>query len=102
TRRVTALGLVPAFPKNVGERQRLSDALHVKAAEGHWLIGGYMDPDMTVPEGQSPTGTLLEKWAERSGEGSLTVWNELRYMPGHRYYLFKRDEVRNLIDFGAE
>jgi len=104
-RAASFLGLLPAFPQTDADRGRLLEALHVQPNAAWWLLEGYVKP---VEEPNVP-GVLLATWAKdnpwvASGlanrDAKRLAWYDMRYEPGHRYLLFERDGMMNVVDYG--
>ena len=105
-RTASSLGALPAYPQTAAERSRLWEALQVSPADAWWLIGGYVKAAATPDE----PGTLFATWAadkpwatgghpEAASQGM--PWYEMRFAPGHRYLLWRREETLHVVDYGS-
>jgi hypothetical protein len=105
SRAADALGVLPAYPTRAAERARLWAALQVAPSNAWWLIGGYVKAAETPDE----PGTLLSAWAAGNPWVTGAVlnsavrampWYEMRFEPRHRYLLWPREGILNVVDFG--
>jgi hypothetical protein len=104
SRTADLLGVLPAFPTTAAERTRLWEALPVSPADAWWLLGGYVKPaaNPDVP------GTLFSSWVNSNpwaagspaGVSQGLPWYEMRFQPGHRYLLWRRENTLHVLDFG--